>query len=331
LKTQRHSWLVGSLFAWSLALNAHPASAQHADSYPERIVRIVVPYSPGGLTDVLARALAQKLSDKWNKPVVIENRPGANGTVGASNVAKAAPDGHSLLIAEGAIYTINPSLYDQLPYDPLKDFAPITMLFSYGHVLVVHPSVPATSLSELIALAKAKPGALAYGSFGSGSSAHLSMESLKTLMGLDLVHVPYKGGDPAIADLLAGRLAVMFVSPTQSAAPIKAGRLRAMGIAVERRSTLLPEVPTFAEVGLPNFEASTWFGMVTSSGTPPAIVDKIHREIVVIIDDPAFKEQWFARRGLDPVGNTPGEFSSYMRAEIPKWAKIIKATGAKAN
>ncbi|MFM9969579.1 MAG: Bug family tripartite tricarboxylate transporter substrate binding protein [Burkholderiales bacterium] len=305
------------------------AMAQDAASYPLKPVRVVAPYAPGGQSDTIMRAIAQKLSERWGQPVVVENRAGANGLIGAEHIARSAPDGYSLLVAEGSLVTVHPSLYEKLPYDPLKDFAPITRLTSYKTVLVVHPTIPARNLAEFVALAKAKPGSLNFGSFGIGSGGHLNMEALKLHLGVDIVHVPYKGSAPVMIDLVAGRLSTVLISVSSSAPPVKSGKLRALAYAGAKRSPVLPDVPTFAEAGFGEFDNTSWFCLLAPAGTPRAILGKIQEEVARITFDPAFNQQWLASRGLDAVGDTPEQLAELMRREAPYWAKVIKAANVK--
>jgi tripartite-type tricarboxylate transporter receptor subunit TctC len=302
-----------------------------AQNYPVKVVRIVIPYGTGGLSDTLTRAIAQKLTEKWGQPVLIENRPGANGIIGTEHVAKSAGDGYTLLVAESSIYVVNQTLYDKLPYDPVKDFAPITMIVFYGTLLAVHPSVPANSLREFIALAKAKPGALTYGSFGSGSGAHLNTESFKLLAGLDIVHVPYKGASPAVVDLLAGRISMLFITTALSAEHIRAGRMRGLAYAAPKRSPVMPDLPTFAEAGGPAFEATSWFGMVAPAATPRPLVARINKDVVSVMMEPTFRSERYTKLGTEPVGNSPEEFAAVIRKEAAHFARIIKQTGAKPD
>lgn len=306
--------------------------AQDSHAYPTKPIRIVVPYVPAGLSDTLARAIGQKLTGVWGQPVIVENRPGANGAIGSEVVAKSPPDGYTLLLVEGPVLTANPSLYSKLLYDPVKDFAPITVLISYASVLLVHPSVPANSLSEFLALAK-KGGSssLTYGSFGSGSGGHLNMEWLKSITGLDMIHVPYKGSAPAVTDLLGGRLSTMLLTVSLAQGHVRNGKVRALAIAAPMRSALLPEVPTFAEAGLPGYEATSWFGLVTTTGTPKEIISKLYAEVTRILKEPDFKEQRLAKQGIEAVGNTPEEFAALIRSETAKWAKVIKESGTRLD
>lgn len=315
-----------------LTLSIGAAVAQESHAYPTKPIRIVVPYVPAGLSDTLARAIGQKLTEIWGQPVIVENRPGANGAIGSEVVAKSAADGYTLLLVEGPVLTANPSLYSKLPYNPVKDFAPITVLISYASVLLVYPSVPANSLSEFLALAKkGRPNSLTYGSFGSGSGGHLNMEWLKSIAGLEIIHVPYKGSAPAVTDLLGGRLSTMLLTVSLAQAHIKSGKVRALAIAASMRSPLLPEVPTFAEAGLPGYEATSWFGLVTTAGAPREIIGKLYAEVTKILKAPDFKEQRLVKQGIEAVGNSPEEFAALIRSETAKWAKVIKESGTKLD
>jgi tripartite-type tricarboxylate transporter receptor subunit TctC len=306
---------------------AGPSVAQDASSYPAKPIRVIAPYNPGGQSDTLVRAIGQKLTEKWGQPLVIENRPGAGGNIGAEYVARAAPDGYTLLVAEGAVFTVNPSVYKNLTWDPIKDFTPVTRLNFYASVLAVHPSVPANSVAEFIALARATPRTLNYGTPGLGSGGHVNMEAFKLAQGIDLVPIHYKGSAPMQLDLTAGRLHAAFVSVFSSAPMVKAGRWKVLGYAYEMRSPILPEVPTFAEQGIPDFEVSSWFCMMGPAGMPHSITTRIQQEVARIIKDPAFAAQWFTSRGLEPVGDTPEQLAALIKAELPKWAKVIRAAG----
>ncbi|MFM9971948.1 MAG: Bug family tripartite tricarboxylate transporter substrate binding protein [Burkholderiales bacterium] len=317
------SWvLFGSIGAFGASL----ALAQ-APSYPAKAVRVIVPYNAGGQSDTLARAVGQKLTERWGQPIIVENRAGAGGNIGAEYVARAAPDGYTLLTAEGAVFTVNPSLYKNLSWDPIKDFAPITRLNFYASALVVHPSVPARNVGEFIALARSKPGALNYATFGIGSGGHTAMEAFKLLQNIDLVAVHYKGSAPAVVDLTAGRLATAFFSIASAAPLVKAGKWRALGYAYPTRSPIFPDVPTFAEQGIPGFEVTSWFCLMAPAGTPRAIIGRIQQEVARVIKEPVFEEQWFTSKGMEAAGESPEELAALIRAEIPYWAKVIKAAG----
>jgi tripartite-type tricarboxylate transporter receptor subunit TctC len=303
------------------------AVAQDASSYPSKPIRVISPYNPGGQSDTLIRAIGQKINEHWGQPLVIENRPGAGGNIGTEFVAKQPPDGYTLLVAEGTVFTVNPSLFKNLGWDPIKDFTPVTRLNFYASVLAVHPSVPANNVAEFIALAKAKPGALSYGTPGLGSGGHVNMEAFKLAQGIDLVPIHYKGSAPMQLDLTGGRLHATFISVFSSAPMAKAGKWKVLGYAYEKRSPIMPEVPTFAEQGIPGVEVSSWFCVMGPAGMPRPITTKIQQEIARIIKEPAFTAEWFTSRGLEPVGDTPEQLAALIKAELPKWARVIKAAG----
>ncbi len=307
---------------------AFPAVAAAAeDAYPTRAVRIIAPFPPGSGVDIIARVVAQALSDAWKQPFVVDNRPGAGGTIGSDIVAKAQPDGHTLLLGNVSTLAIAPNLYRKLPYDPVRDFAPITLITTMNSVLVVHPSVPARSLREFVALAKAKPRSLNYGSAGSGTTGHLGAELFKSIAGMDMVHVPYKGSGPAITDLLAGQVQVMFGTIATVLPHVRAGKLRALGVTSLKRTDLLPDVPSINEALLPGFEVEVWQAIVAPARTPDAIIVKLNAEIVRSLRASAMKEQ-LTSQGLEAVGNSPKEFGEFIRRENAKWGKVVKASGA---
>jgi tripartite-type tricarboxylate transporter receptor subunit TctC len=298
-----------------------------AQDYPSRPIRVISPYNPGGQSDTIMRAIGVKLTEKWGQPVVIENRPGAGGNIGTEHVARSAPDGYTLLVAEGTVFTVNPHLFKKLGWDPVKDFTPITRLNSFWSVLAVHPSVPANTVAEFIALAKAKPGALNYGTPGIGAGAHVHMENFKQLQGLDMVPIHYKGSAPMQLDLTAGRVNAAFISVYSSTPMVRAGKWKVLGYAHDRRSPLQPDVRTFAEQGIPGFEVSSWFCVVGPAGLPRATASRIQQDIVAIIKEPAFTQEWFTSRGLEPMGDTPEQLAALIRAELPKWARVVKTAG----
>jgi tripartite-type tricarboxylate transporter receptor subunit TctC len=302
----------------------------HAQSYPEKPIRIVVPFAPGGSTDIVARYAAQKLAERLRQSVVIDNRGGGGGNIGSEAVAKAQPDGYTLLIGTVGSLTINPGLYRKMPYDPLKDLTPIAYFGSTPNVLVVHPSLPVRSVRELIALARSKPGQLNYASAGTGGSVHLAAELFKSLAKVDMTHVPYKGSGPALIDLLGGQTQLMFSTMPPALPHMKSGRLRALGMTGAQRSPLVPELPTIAESGLPGYEITQWWGMLGPAGLPAQIVARLNVETNVLLQQPDVKER-FATEGADTAPNTPDWFASYMRAEVAKWAKVVRASGATAD
>ena len=300
-----------------------------AADYPDRTLRLVVPYPPGGGTDIVARALGQKLAEAWKQNVVVDNRGGAGGNIGTELVARAVPDGHTLLIAISS-FTVNPSIFKQLPWDPVRDFAPVSKVGSSAYILVVHPSVPARSVAQLIALARVKPDALSFASSGIGSPLHLAGELLKTRANINMVHVPYKGAGPAIVDLLAGRVQVLFGSSVTMLPHIRNGRLRALATTSAKRVPAAPEIPTMAEAGVPDSEVDGWYGILAPAGTPPDRVRKLSDQIAAIMRTPEMRER-FAKEGREAMGTTPEEFSRFIAAEIAKWAKVVSATGIKVE
>jgi tripartite-type tricarboxylate transporter receptor subunit TctC len=305
-----------------------PAGAGAAASYPSKPITIVVGFSAGGTTDIIARLIAERLVQAWGQPVVIENRSGAAGNIAADHVAKSRPDGYTLLVGSVGPLAVNASLYKRMPYDNLKDLAPVTLIADVPNMLVVNArTVPAKSVAEFVALAKANPKKFFFASTGSGTSAHLSGELFNQFTGTDLTHVPYKGA-VALNDVLAGdAVQCMFATIPSAIQHVKGGRLRALAVTSARRSAGVPDVPTMAESGWPGFDASSWFGMVGPAGLPREIAGKLQAEIARALKDPVVREK-FVSQGADPVGNTPEEFAEYIRAETAKWAKIVKTSGA---
>ncbi len=300
-----------------------------AATFPDKPMRVVVVYPPGGGIDILARALGQKLADVWGPPWIVDNRPGAGTTIAAGIVAKAPADGYTLLMTDVS-FAITPSLYAQLPYDAMKDFAPVSLLNLVTDVLVVHPSLPANSINELIAYAKANPGKVLYASAGNGTLNHLAPEMIKSMAGIDLVHVPYKGAVAALTDVISGR-EQMYIGALVSTLPhIKAGRLRALAITGKQRSAVLPDLPTAAESGLPGYDVSAWYGLLAPAGTPRAIIDRLNREVRKALQAPDILQR-LAADGSEPVGSSPEEFRAFIRDEIAKWGKAVKAAGAKVD
>ena len=307
-----------------------PLSAA-AQGYPEKPIRFIVPYAAGGTTDLLSRAIAQKLSEAVGQGVVADNRPGAGGNVGADIAAKSAPDGYTMLMAPVSPMAINPTLYgSKMTFNPEKDFAPVTLVAKVPLVVVVHPSVPAKTLMELIALAKAKPGQLNYGSAGNGSSNHLVGEMFKTAAGIDMVHIPYRGGGPGMVALLAGQIDVLMGQVPTVATMVSAGRLRALAVSGSKRSPAMPDVPTMAEAGLPGFDATAWYSIVVPAGTPKPIVARLNTELVKILKSQEIRTR-LVNEGAEVETSTPEELSAFVRAEIPKWAKAIKDSGTKID
>ncbi len=309
------------LFAFAAAAFAAPVLPQ---SYPVKTVKIVVPSSPGGATDSLSRALAPRLAELWNQSVIVENRAGANQIIGSEYVSKSPGDGYTLLVSDAASFVINPHQYKKLPYDGLNGFSPITVLVKFPWVIVANPSVQANNFHELVALAKAKPGTLSYGSFGLGSSAHISVEYLKNVTNIDIVHVPYKGSAPATLDLLSGQISFMMATPFVFEQHVRAGKLKWIAAATSSRIPLLSAIPTIAESGVPGYEAGTWFALVGSPGIPRDVVNKIYADTMRILNNAAFREQNITRNWFEVVGNTPEAFAVFLKSEFVRWGNLIK-------
>ena len=316
------SWRAGLLIAF-LCL----ATAAAAQTYPARTIRLIAHSAPGGTSDILGRLVAQKLGEALGQQVVVENRAGASGIIGVEVAARSAPDGYTLLITQTSI-AINPSMFAKLPYNALRDFAPITQLVAAPNLLVVHPSVPAANVKEFIALAKAKPGLLLNGSPGQGTSPHLSAELFKIMAGIELEHAQFKGAGMAIVSLLSGEISVMFTTPPTAMAYLKANRLRPLGLTTTTRIEALPDVPTIAEAGVPGYESVQWFGMLVPAGTPRPIIERLHQEITRALRAPDMKQR-LTSLGLGAVSSTPEAFGAYMKSETEKWAKVIKTMGIK--
>jgi tripartite-type tricarboxylate transporter receptor subunit TctC len=304
------------------------ATLSFGQEFPEKPVRFVVGFTPGGPSDILARAVGQKLGERWKQQVLIENRPGAGGNVAAEAVARSAPDGYTWLLGNNSILATNQTLYGRLAYDPVKDFAPVSLVAVQPNILVVNPQVPANSVTELIALARKQPGKLNYASSGSGAAAHLAGELFKTMAGLDMVHVPYKGAQPALTDVIAGEVQLMFATSASVIPFIKAGKLRALAVTTARRSASVPELPTVSEAGVPGFEAITWHGVVVPAATPAPLVERLNRDIVGALSAPDLRERLSAL-GAEVVAGTPREFADYIASEIPKWSKVVRDSGAR--
>src|SRR5262245_33897544 len=297
--------------------------------YPTKPVRVVVPYPPGGAVDSFARVLTQQLSEVWGEAVVVENRPGASTMIGAEQVAKSPADGYTLLLtAELTLVTLQ-HLYEKIPYDTLRDFAPITALVSATQALVANPSLPAKTVNEVVTLAKTKPGEVTYGSFGIGSTGHLNMEVFQAMTGTRFNHIPYSGAGPAMNDVDGGHVSLMFAAVSIVKGGVDAGKLRMIGVGSDRRSSEYPNVPTISESGVPGFEAKSWFGLVTPAGTPPEIIKKINEDVIKVISDPAFGQQYLAAQGLEPITGTPVEFAAFIRAEMKKWGKVVRDANIK--
>jgi tripartite-type tricarboxylate transporter receptor subunit TctC len=301
-----------------------------AQNYPAKPVRWIAPFPPGGGTDLVSRAMAAKLTELWGQQVIVDNRPGSAGTIGLAQAAKAVPDGYTIVLGQAANVGIAPSIYDKLPYDPQKDVIAVTQVISTPLILVSHPSLPAKNAKELIALTKAKPGFITYGSPGNGSLGHLAAELIKVSAKVDMLHVPYKGASPAITDLIGGQI-MIYVSTIPPALPlIKGGRLKALGATSAERIAALPAVPTIAESGIPGYEATNWYGVFLPAGASKELVAKVHADSVRVLKLPDMQER-FASEGGDIVANTPEQFAAFIAKEIPKWAKVVKASGARVD
>jgi len=321
-----HSMLCAGLAA--LACLAQPAAAQ---GYPSKPIRIVVPYPAGGGIDIMSRQIAQRLAQKFNQSVVVENKPGAGTLVAAETVARAAPDGHTLLVTTDATMTINPHLYSKLPYDPVKDFVPVTQLVLLNQLLVANANLPVGNLKELLAYAKANPGRLNYASYGVGSQPHLAMEILKAQAGVDIVHVPYKGIPQAVPAAIAGEVQLTFSGAASTQAHIKAGKLKAIAIGGARRLAIMPEVPTFAESGFPDVPANAWFGLFAPAGTPREIVTALHGEVTRMLREPEYLQKEVVAKGYELVAGTPEEFAGFLTADSARNARAVKISGARAD
>jgi tripartite-type tricarboxylate transporter receptor subunit TctC len=310
-------------FAALLALTCC-APLAHAQTFPSRPVTIVVPASPGGVTDALGRQLAQRFTQSFGQQAIVENRPGANNQVAAEYVAKAAPDGHTLLIGPEVAFVVNPSLYAKLPYDPVKDFVPVSGLVTINHALITHPSLPVASVKDLIEHAKKKPAELNYGTFGVGSSGHLNMELLQATAGIKLQAVHYKGATPALTDVMAGHIQLMFISVGSAVPQWRADKVKLIAIGAGKRLPLLPEVPTVAESGLPGFEAVSWFGLFAPAGTPRDVVMKLNAEVRRIFADAEFQKSFLERQYFQSIAGTPEELADYLKSEEVKWSKVVR-------
>ena len=316
----------GVLVALLVAI-AMPALSQ---AFPAKTARLVVPFPPGGPLDATGRAIAQKLTETWGQSVVVENKPGAGGNIGADFVAKSMPDGYTVVMGALSTHAVNPSLYARMPYDAQKDFAPITLVAITPNVLVVNPALPVHSVKELIAYAKAHPGKLSFGSGSTGSAGHLAGELLKVDAGIDMVHIPYKGAAPATQALLAGDTQLMFDNLANAMAQVKAGKLRALAVTTAQRSTLAPDLPTMAEAGVPGFDIVTWFGLFAPAGTPPEIVAKWNADVTRILNAPEMRDRLIAQ-GAEPAPTSPAEFAQFVAGELVRYARIVKASGAKVE
>ena len=313
----------GLAAAWMFGAGVAPAAP-----FPEKPVRVIVPGPPGGGADLLARLLGAKLSVTLAVPVVIDNRSGAGGLLGTELAARATPDGYTLIVGNSGPNAVLPALQKNIPYDPLRSFAPVSLLASTVNLLVVHPSLATTTVAELVALAKAKPGQITFASGGSGQSSHLSGELFKLQAGIDVVHVPYKGSGPAVLDLVAGRVSMMFGNIPSVMPQVTAGRLRALAVTSAKRSKLVAQLPTMAEAGLAGYESIQWYGVLAPAGTPGAVVRQLHVALVAAINAPELQEQLY-KQGFDAIGSTPAEFAAYLKVELEKWKKVVAAAGIK--
>ncbi|MCX7141835.1 MAG: tripartite tricarboxylate transporter substrate binding protein [Proteobacteria bacterium] len=301
---------------------ALPGQAATAAEFPDKPIRLICPYAPGGLSDILARILAKRLSEKIGQPVMVENRAGAGGIIGMEIVAKAAPDGYTIIMVGQGMASVNPSLYKNLSYDTLRDFAPIAQVARFSMVLVANPGQPPKSVKEFIELSRAKPGSMSYGSAGNASTAHLMTELFKHKAGIDVVHVPFKGEAPAITEIMGGRLSVMFATLGGALSHIQSGKLSALGLATKERSLVAPEIPTPAEAGVPDFEVQGWYGMLAPAGVPKPIVNRLSQEFVAIANEPELRER-LAARGMDSIGSSPEAFAKWIQDEIDRWRKVV--------
>lgn len=325
IKRAVHGVLATSL----VAMCANAAAQQSAQTYPSRSIRMIVPFAPGGGTDIIARLVAEQVSNAWGQPIVVDNRGGSGGTIGTNLAVKATPDGYTMVVCSLGL-TYAPALYPNLPFDPRKDLTPISRLASQPFVYVVAPTLEAKTMKELVELAKSKPGQIRYGSGGAGGASHLGTALLSTITGIDMVHVPYKGTAPALTAMLAGEIHVQLIGIATALPHVKSGRMRALGVSGGKRSQVLPDVPTVAEAGVPGYEFDVWYGMLYPAGVPKSLVQKANLEINRALKSPALTKR-FASLGLEPAGNTPEEFKKLIDSEIAKWHKVVKAANIRIN
>ena len=316
-------WAAAALCAASLA-------AAHAQSYPTKPVRIIVPYPAGGSTDIIARVAATQLSERLKQPFVVENRAGASGAIGSAAVAQAAPDGYTLVMGTASSHGINSALYKNLPYDAVKDFAPVTVVATTPNIIVVHPSVPAQNLQELLALAKAKPGTLNFGSTSAGGSPHMSAELLKMMAGVNMVHVPYKGAAPMLTDLMGGQVQIGFDNLPSTINFVRSGKVRALAVTTAQRWPGAPDIPTVAESGVPGYEVSGWFGLLAPAGTPKEVLQTLQQAVAAAVKQPEVHKQ-LLDLGAQPVANAPQEFAAQISADVAKWREVVRVTGVKLD
>ena len=324
----KRGWLI-TVLAASLLVPGAVVAQGSGEAYPARTVRVVIGLAPGGGTDIQARLFAQKLSENMGRPFVVENRTGAGGTIAYAQVAKSPPDGYTLMgVTSG--YTITPAVYSKLPYDPVKDFAPISLVAQAPFLLLTHPSLPVRSVKDLLALARAKPAMLDCGSAGHGSSTHMAYELFRTMAGVNIAHIPYKGTGPALIDAMAGQVHMLFGNVLSSLTHVKTGRLRALAVTTAKRSMVLPDLPTVSESGVPGYENSTWFGLLAPAGTPAAVLNKLNAELVKASQSPDIVDR-LAPDGGEPVGSTPEQFGRHLALEIARWRKVVKDAGIKVE
>ncbi len=312
------------------ALSTGTALAQTAASFPNKPVRFIAPFPPGGSTDTLARLVSLRLSEMWGQQVAVENRGGAGGTIGVELAARAAPDGYTIVMGHVGTFGFNPTLYPKLPYEAIKDFAPITILATVPNGMAVHPSLPVKTARDFVALAKAKPGELLYASGGSGSASHLAGEYFRLLTKINMVHVPYKGTGPAMISMISGQTTMTITGMVALMPHVKSNRLKLLGVATMKRLAILPDVPTINESGVPGYDANQWYGVLTQAAVPRDIVAKLHADIVKVLARPDIKER-LAADGAEPVANTPDQFAAHIKSEIARWAPVVKASGAKPD
>ncbi len=311
------------LYLLAAAVSAVPAASALAQAFPNKPMRLILPYPPGGGSDTIARPFARKMAENNGQQVVVDNRGGAGGNIGMETAARSAPDGYTFVMGLTAQLAVNPGLYPKLPYDPIRDFEPITLLANGAYLLVAHPSLPASTMKDVIAIAKKRPNEILYASSGNGSGAHLASELLNTMTGIKLKHVPYKGGGPALVDTISGQTQLLFATPIASTGHIEAGRLRAIAVSTTKRVSSMPNVPTVAESGVPGYDSGVWYGMLAPKGTPRDIVGRLNEEFRKVLADPGIRS-FLTKSGVDPEGSPPDELGKYMRSELAKWTKVIK-------
>jgi tripartite-type tricarboxylate transporter receptor subunit TctC len=316
---------------WSVPVFLLWASIVFAQPFPTKPVKIVVPTTPGGATDALSRSIGARLSELWNLPVVVENKPGATQIIGGEYVAKSPPDGYTLIVSDAATFIMNPILHKTLPYDGLRAFTPITLLVRFPWVVAINPSIPAHNFQEFVAYAKAHPGQLSYGSFGTGSSGHISVDYMKRLLGIDIVHVPYKGAGPAVTDLLANQIQMMMVTPLLVEPHARAGKLRLIAAATPNRIPRLPDLPTIAESGVPGYEAGTWFALAGPAGMSREVTYAIYDQVKRVLNDAAFREKSLDKQWFEVVADTPDDFAAFLQKDYERWERLIKLSGVKVE